>query len=275
MLRLSLNASVRNCFAAALTLHFVLMLLVVSSDHSSVNNVLVVPALDPNVRVVFSPFAGSARMSRGQTRASALHEAPQKEPAKAAQQKKGKAAVQSKKQKACAPKRAEKSITHAISRVAAPSARKQASKKPEPVKKQASVQKKQSKKEAAKKNTAPDSPKPSPAVLGKVIEKASEQQSVEPVPEEIVVGRSQYEEYRIAREIRSAIERTWVAPRGVDSEIRCVLAVEIDERGAVKTIETRTSSGSALFDSAARYAASQTCYPKEVWGKTLVVEFTP
>lgn len=265
MLRLSLNASVRNCFAAALALHCTLILLVIFLDHRSVHQVVSVPAIDPNVRVVFSPFAGSAALPSGGKKVSPAPSGPQKEPVKTEQRKKGKTAVQRQKQKAPAPSRAEKKTAQAISRVAPPIHKKQLPKKPEPVKKRSGKEARTEKKKIS------DSPKQPPAIHEKVLE----HKSPEPIPDEIVVGRAQYEEYRVAREIRSAIERTWVAPRGTDSEARCILSVEIDAQGKVKTIETRTASGSALFDSAARYAASQTIYPKEVWGKTLVVEFTP
>ena len=271
MLRLSLNASVRNCFAAALSLHLMAMLAVALSDFRSANQLIVVPALDPNVRVLFSPFGGSAAMPRGNTQKSPPHNVSQKQAVKSGKQKQGIATVAPQKQKAATIAHTEKRAVQAISRVAPPVDKKQKQAPP----KQAPAQKKQSNKEAAQKNKAPSSPQKQPALPEKIIEKVPEQKSSESLPDEIVVGRAQYEEYRVAREIRSALERTWVAPRGTDSEARCILAVDIDERGGVKKIETRTASGSALFDSAARYAASQTCYPKEVWGKTLVVEFTP
>ena len=88
-----------------------------------------------------------------------------------------------------------------------------------------------------------------------------------------MVGRAAYEEYRVGRDVRTAVERVWVAPRGATSEHRCVLAIQIDAQGQVKNIETRTSSGSALYDSAARYAAMQASYPREVWNRLLILEF--
>lgn len=245
MWRLSLNANVHNCFLVALALHAFFVLLSIFSGSSSSNNPLIVPALDSSVRVIFSPFKGNSTPCGNLPVAS---------------QKKKSATLSRLVQK----KRAKN-----------PSSSIPLGDKRPPQKAKTPAKKQPILPEPKQKKNSQITQKSSERVTKKSAEKASEQKDPEVVPTEIVVGRAQYEEYRIAGEIRSAIERIWVAPRGAQSDERCVLAVEIDACGSVKKIETRVSSGSALFDSAARYAASQTSYPKEAWGKTVLIEFTP
>lgn len=243
---LSENALARSV-VGALTIHVLLLtLFLLSGARYGALQIVTVPVIDPNVRVIFSPWGGNLPAKTGGAKKHAPEPAPikksKKSPAKPIKDDPhGRAALPTKKSK----KDLEKERTKKAQEVKKPV------KKPEPPKK----------------------PEPVPLIQKTEPQQKPAEQPSQVIPEQIVVGRAAYEEYRVGRDVRTAVERVWVAPRGATSEHRCVLAIQIDAQGQVKNIETRTSSGSALYDSAARYAAMQASYPREVWSRLLILEF--
>jgi len=71
----------------------------------------------------------------------------------------------------------------------------------------------------------------------------------------------------------SAISENWHMPAGMQPPSVCKLIVALAFDGKPKTITLDTSSGIVVYDLAAQAAARRATYPKEVWGKDLILLF--
>ncbi len=96
----------------------------------------------------------------------------------------------------------------------------------------------------------------------------------EPVVEEYVVyiGRDDQEGMRVQALIKEAVSQQWRSPSGFEMSC-CTIEILITKTGQVKDVAIQQQSGSPAYDIAARNAAANARYPKEVWNKKLILQF--
>lgn len=89
----------------------------------------------------------------------------------------------------------------------------------------------------------------------------------------IAIGYVQAHEIQVIKDIKAAILAYWQPPCGFTLSQPCHVAIEISVDGLHKSVEVQQSSGIPAYDCAARLAAKQATFPKEKWGKKIVVIF--
>jgi len=140
--------------------------------------------------------------------------------------------------------------------------------------KQKSSQKKAIPAMSAKKVTPPEPQKLSPQ---KQVKQDTVPHSVTEKPLEIslsnsIVGQSGTE--KMGEVVHEAISATWRPPRCVRVRRACIVQVFITPAGRVGEIRVVQSSGILAFDIPARHAVSKALYPRSVWGKEIIIQFS-
>lgn len=71
----------------------------------------------------------------------------------------------------------------------------------------------------------------------------------------------------------AAIRRVWRLPRGLRSDLKAHVLLELGTQGAVVKVSVVRSSGVVAYDLAARAALHRAQYPAVFWGKKIIIEF--
>ena len=86
------------------------------------------------------------------------------------------------------------------------------------------------------------------------------------------VGYRDLDKLQLQSKIQQAVEMYWSAPVGMPKKTKCELQVTIEKTGRVAKAKVVTSSKVMAFDLAARSAIHKTKFPRDVWGKQIMVE---
>ena len=95
------------------------------------------------------------------------------------------------------------------------------------------------------------------------------------MPNAIYVGQEEMEALRLQEYIQNEMAQHWRPPSGMAKNLQCLVKIVIDRDGMLDAVIIEQSSGSGLFDSAARAAASQLEPSVLMHGKELLVTFKP
>lgn len=83
---------------------------------------------------------------------------------------------------------------------------------------------------------------------------------------------AQYIEQMYAHAVQRIMEN-WKAPYGVPTDISCTIKASVHMRGHINELDITESSGSYLFDMAARTALLTTAMPDSMRGKSIIITF--
>lgn len=89
----------------------------------------------------------------------------------------------------------------------------------------------------------------------------------------IYVGRDDKIMLDLQDQLEQEIQKVWHPPVGIASTVHCALKVVIDHKGAVRTCGIEESSSVITYDIAARAALMNMKFPKQLWGKEVVITF--
>lgn len=90
----------------------------------------------------------------------------------------------------------------------------------------------------------------------------------------IYVGQEEMQALQMQEYIQHEMARYWQPPAGM-GELYCIIKVVFDREGEIDSITMEQSSGSALFDSAARAAASKLTCSDQMKAKEIMITFKP
>ncbi len=71
----------------------------------------------------------------------------------------------------------------------------------------------------------------------------------------------------------SAIRRVWRLPRGLRSDLKAQVLLDLGPQGTVQSVAVVRSSGVVAYDLSARAALHRAEYPQVFWGKKICIEF--
>lgn len=89
----------------------------------------------------------------------------------------------------------------------------------------------------------------------------------------ITIGYEQAHELRVIKDIKQAVFAHWKPPQGFNLRQACHIEVEISTDGTRNVAQVIQSSGILAYDMAARLAVMHASFPREKWGKKLVLVF--
>lgn len=89
----------------------------------------------------------------------------------------------------------------------------------------------------------------------------------------IYVGLHDLELLDLHSDVQQELEKWWNPPVGLPDNVECVMKVVVDQTGNVVDILIEKKSAVISYDIAARAAVSQASFPKQVWGKAIMITF--
>lgn len=85
------------------------------------------------------------------------------------------------------------------------------------------------------------------------------------------VGYQELDSMLIENKVTQAVQKHFKPPVGMSKDIVCELTVQIDRQGKVAKVAICKGSGVLAYDSSARAAIYKASFPREVFGKTIIV----
>lgn len=89
----------------------------------------------------------------------------------------------------------------------------------------------------------------------------------------IFVDSATYQMTEVMKELQEALQEVWEAPAGCAVGYSCEVMVTVSGSGTATAVTISKKSGAAIYDTAARAAASAAIYPKLVYNRTIVIHF--
>lgn len=89
----------------------------------------------------------------------------------------------------------------------------------------------------------------------------------------IYVDSATFQMTELVKELQQALQEVWQPPAGFAVGYACEVKVTVSGSGMATAVNVYKKSGAAIYDMAARHAASAAVYPKLVYNRTLVIHF--
>lgn len=89
----------------------------------------------------------------------------------------------------------------------------------------------------------------------------------------IYVDSATFQMTELVKELQEALQEVWQPPAGFAVGYSCEVKVTVSGSGMATAVNVYKKSGAAIYDMAARHAASAAVYPKLVYNRTLVIHF--